>query len=212
MVLDLTSGEERSVGAGSAPAWQPRDAAIETPAITSPARNLLTTTTSFERGTDGWIATGFNAPAATVTREDACYGDAAAAVTFGGEQSVFATDLGGSRSAIHEREVTFSAWVRTSEPGVHLRYLASNAEPAGGVASEAHPGDGRWHRLTVTFTPRFDVGGTTSYAILGLRASGSGNALVDGVQLEYGDRATEYEPARDDPLSALPPGQPIPPR
>ena len=210
-VVDLETGEERTLGEGTAPALQPVERQAEPPPARE-RRNLLAAASSFERGTDGWLRTGFNAPVAEVTQEDARYGDSAAEVTFGGEQSVFAIDLGESRTAIDAHEVTFSAWVRTSVPGVQLRHLASNAEPQGGVASEPHPGDGEWHRLTLTFTPQFDIGGVTSYTIVGIRASSTGTALVDGVQLEYGGVATDYEPAADDPLSALPRGEPIPVR
>jgi len=211
-LVDPGSGEGRTVGRGSVPVLQPLDVAAQHAPQAQPprGRNLLVETTSFERGVEGWVLTGFNAPTVTVTEDDARYGDSAAFVTFGGEQSVFAVDLGEARPAINEREVTFSGWVRTAESGVHLRYLASNAEPQGGVASEPHPGDGEWHRLAVTFTPTFDVGGTTSYSIVGIRASGTGTALVDGVQVEYGATVTDYEPAADDPLSALPRGEPIP--
>ena len=211
ILVDPATREERTIREGSAPAWQPVERLTELPRPYA-RRNLLTATTSFERGTDAWLLTGFNAPAVETIREDARYGNRAGKVTFGGDQSVFAIDIGEARSAIHEREVTFSAWIKTSEPGVHLRHLASNAEPQGGAASEAHPGDGKWHRLTLTFTPRFDVGGVTSYAIVGIRASSTGTALVDGVQLEFGSVATDYEPAADDPLSALPRGEPIPAR
>ena len=138
---------------------------------------------------NGWSKTGTNAPAAAEETVNVRYGASAAKVTFAGANSVFAENFIASKAALSGNAQTLTAWVKTTAADVSLIYVADFA--TGSTNSGVHPGDGRWHRLEVTLTPTFDVGGTTTYIIVGL--AGQTNATIaycDGFQLELGGFAT----------------------
>jgi hypothetical protein len=56
-----------------------------------------------------------------------------------------------------------------------------------------HPGDGQWHRLSVTFVPNFDIDGATQFIVMGIKGNTHATvAYVDAFQLELKPHSTSY--------------------
>ena len=150
---------------------------------------------SFEHATwntGGWIDTGTNPPVSASDIANQKWGRRSAQVTFGGPNSVFAVDFVGIKAALDLQQQTLSAYVRTVAANVRLIFQ-SDFTDIGTQYSAFHPGDGRWHRLSMTYTPDFDSGGATTFILCGVTCDINGIvAYVDAFQLELKGEETTY--------------------
>lgn len=214
VVVDLADGTERWSIEGAAPAWQPElrsEFSSRAPAaVEIEPRNLIDGSRSFELGSDGWLPTGDSPPTAALVTTDSARGGAAAEVQFTGVNSVFAVSLAAQKETLDGTALTFSAWVRAADACVHLVHAGDGVTLLAGVdQSEPHPGDGEWHRMSLSFSPAYDTTAVTTFIDLGVRCDGTAIALVDGAQLEFGSEPTAFEAQETDALSVLPRGQPV---
>jgi hypothetical protein len=214
VVVATADGVEEWRAPGAAPAWQPEmrfEFAGPPPATsTVEPRNLIGASRSFELDAGGWITTGDNLPLATRVETDSVRGNAAVEVQFGGVNSVFAAPQTAEKEVLDGLRVTFSAWVRTDDACAHLVHQADGATILSGAEQSApHPGDGEWHRLSLSLTATYDTTAPTTFIDFGMRCDGTATALIDAAQLEFGLVASDFEAGETDALSALPRGQPV---
>lgn len=163
------------------------------PTYTGSIRNYCSNP-SFEVSTTGWVGTGSNAPTIVRTTGQYYTGAASLQVDFKGANSVAATDVVAYKSALTGKTITLSAYVKTTSTTVRVGLQTNYSSLSGNTAySSYHTGGGGWERLSVTCTPTFDTGGTTSYIYCGVVGqTNPSTAYVDGYIIEIAASASTY--------------------
>lgn len=126
---------------------------------------------SFEHDTwdTDWTEAGTNPPTTADETTEVYLGKHAAKVTFGGANSLFVENMIADKATLDGVAMTLSVWVKTTATDVKAYFYANNATGTG--TSSAHPGDGQWHRLSLSFTPAFDQGGATTLIYFGVQGA-----------------------------------------